>query len=514
MNLDHQLEKTAPRGYRCTICTKTWQGKPRTPNCAGMPHYDWGQQPEGLLRKGQLFERRLQLAEGQQPVAVVGFDREPLYEASQCKPLDKIIEFGSGKYAFEELLDGFEIWRVNGLHIAVRYCEVGWLLVGHNKFGLYRFREALWHAALSFAHQLIIRGDDDDVEEAAGMISKALMGRAYKGWQRIAKQIAPPEVEHLSRLMWASTQGDADMLHWPELYEERWQHLRSDLKKYHACRMYARAALENVNVARTDHDQHLALVAAWRERLTPTIPNKALNKTLDKVPVAVSYKQILRLSTIQLVAPITNRLHLVFVLCASDHHNWGLHEQTVVAATPDMIKEAAALQGVQLKTTSKTRLIGEVATQILDYPNEYHGDLLGLARLSQEWHQRLDAVDSDMLPRDTPLVEPTGVDLTGLAQKGIWLLRTAGDCYDERERMHHCVHTYASKAAKGLCYLFHVEHSIKPPEVDLAILYEATVEVSPKRFVVQAQGPFGEKNPACDYGAHILGEAFGGKGEG
>ena len=60
----------------------------------------------------------------------------------------------------------------------------------------------------------------------------------------------------------------------------------------------------------------------------------------------------------------------------------------------------------------------------------------------------------------------------------------------------------ASKAAAGLCYLFHVEY--KKEETT----YQASIEVSPEGQILQANGPQNWKNPACDYGIQTLSRAF------
>lgn len=485
-----------PKAYRCSVCLQKWMGKPRS-ECPGLPVYKEGKYPDHLALKDALFGKGLKLADNQQPAAYFarGYShQEPLYALSDCVPSGCTVKFDNGKYAFEETPDGCNIWRFNGLCLPIAYIDT-YLIVGTSHFNLYQYRDALNAAANWFTSNLLSRFDEDDHEfrDAATMIEKALSKRFYEQWQRI-KTLASSDVEEVSRLIYASTQRDAAIMHNPDLYTDKYQYALNDLKKYHACRMFA---------ATLGHDD-LDKLLNWREYLTPTVPNKALNKTLDKIPVAISYKQITRLSTIKLDQPVTNRLHLIFILCSSDHHNWGLHERTVITATPEMIKTVGELRGRALKTQSKTRVIGELASYILDYPNEYHGDLLGLARRSIEWHDHFDRVDdsSHIPPSDTPLVIPDNVDLDALQAKGITLLRTAGDCYKEREKMRHCIHTYASKAAKGLCYLFHVDHKIKDT------LHMATIEVSPYGVCLQAHGPENRKNEACFYGVEELNKAF------
>lgn len=501
--MEHALTLIGHKDWQCSVCHYKWKSKP-SGDCPGLPFYETGSYPDDLSPQGLLFERGLKLAPDQQPVAVTGKYlkyTEPLYALADCIPHGITVTFDQGKYKFEETSSGFTIWRINGLNVLVEIRDT-FLHVGPWKFGLYEVKEAVGIAAQHFADRLMPSASDSDKEDAAQLIGKAISWRFYQAWRKLIEQLkaSEPEVESLARLMWSSIQGDAPILHLPELYAASAQYIRADLTKYHACRLYAGTLSGN--------DDPLAKVARWREQLTPTVPNKALNKTLDKMPVAISYRQITRLSTIALKEPITNRLHLIFILCASDHHNWGLHERLVLDATPQMIQEIGQLYGVTLKTTSKTRLIGDVATAILDYPQPYQGDLLGLAQRSREWHRTFESAGEQLLPPETPLVVPPNVDLAALEKAGITLLRTAGDCYKERERMHHCVHTYASKAAHGLCYLFHVHYEHEEAAARTWVVYQATVEVSPQGYVVQAHGPNNVKNPACDYGVTQLGLAF------
>lgn len=492
--MDHQFEKaTHPmKKWRCTVCLQEWVSKSRTA-CPEHPVYQWGSIPDTVALKDSIFVRGLKLSEGQKPVAFVGNHKEPLYLVADCVPHGCTIEFTQGKYAFQQIDDGFIIWRVNGLSLTVRYYET-YLHLADLRMNVYMYRDALREAAEWFANQLLTNADEEQIEDATEMISNALGKRFYEEWKRIIT-LVPADVEELSRLFWSSVQGDCSVLHIPELYTDQWQYVRSDLKKYHACRMFA-ATLQGEN--------KLDQLARWREALTPAVPNKALNKTLDKIPAAISYKQITRLSTIKLDKPVTNRLHLVFILCASEHHNWGLHEHTVISATPEMIKEAGNLFDCQLKTQTRTRTISSIARDILDYPEPYGGDLLGLARRSQEWHGEHNRRADKKLSPESILVVPDGIDLEALAAKGITLLRTAGDCYHEHDVMEHCIDTYASKAHAGLCYLFHVDYAIKDEK------YLASIEISPSGVVVQAQGPRHFSNPACHYGVELLNKAFEG----
>ena len=481
----HNLERKDGR-YVCLTCQQDWKGKPSS-DCPGLPILS--EIPPEYALWDNLFPAGLQLNEGQKPVALFTKWLKPLYILAECIPHDHKIDFDQGKYKFLERPEGFDIWRVNGLCVSVDYRDT-WLVIKRKSslsVGLYNWPLAVRQVAQTFA----VAMDIQPVDDGTRMIADALRSRFFEQWKRLLATVVPKEICDLFRLMYASAQKDCGMLHDPFLYTDEYKHTRADLIKYHACRLFAA------------NEFGLDDVAHWRERLSPTVPNKALNKTLDKLPVGVSYRQLTRLSTIQLENPVTNRLHLIAILCASDHHNWGLHEQTVVRATPEMIIEAGQRFGRTLKTRSKTRDIGDVMTSVLDFDQPYHGDFSGLAQLSQRWHAENPTHVDPQIDKDTPLAVPEKLDLVELESKGIKFLRTVDDCYREHELMDHCIHTYASKAAKGLCYLFHVDYQDKE-----GVSYIATIEVSPQYQIVQAKGPRNSKNAACDYGVITLKRAI------
>ena len=60
--------------------------------------------------------------------------------------------------------------------------------------------------------------------------------------------------------------------------------------------------------------------------------------------------------------------------------------------------------------------------------------------------------------------------------------------------MKHCIATYAERAVRGDCYLFHVEYDNQ----------HASVEVDLYGQVRQARGPRNTCNRACVYGQRVL----------
>jgi len=506
----HTLLKIG-EGYKCSVCTQTWKAKPRSA-CPGVVVYEWGKQPENLVFHRDLFPKGLKLADGQQHAAVVGTNHYKLYDINEAVPHGLNIDFGKSKYAFLDTDDGFDIYRVCGTRVSVRYADTYikvWLADSSNYrqgLGLYDFKAIVERIAELFVDTILPSAKKSEAEEAAEMIARALTNRFKDHWRRIITQIVPKEIEVLARKMWSSALSDASVLHYPELYQEEHAFLYRDMLQYHSARLamlrlHAFAAHnQRVFPAHEVSKYHTAVLKelrGWRKWFTPTVPNKALNKTLDRLPVGISPSQITRLCVMHLEKPITTRLHISFALCGADHHNWGLHERIVLLASDELIKAAAAVMGLRVTAQSKLREIGDAARMMLDYPQAFTGDLVGLARRSMEWHRDTATKISHGLEDDHLLPVPR-IDLEYLKEQGISLLATASDVYDEGKMMHHCVGSYASKAAQGHCYLFHVDYHGE----------RATVEVSPRGYALQAYGPADAKNAACEFGVKALEAAF------
>lgn len=64
--------------------------------------------------------------------------------------------------------------------------------------------------------------------------------------------------------------------------------------------------------------------------------------------------------------------------------------------------------------------------------------------------------------------------------------------------MRHCIGSYASKAARGQCFLFHAEIEGE----------SASIEVSNRGIIQQAYGFANSKNKACEHGSKRIAEAF------
>lgn len=408
------------------------------------------------------------------------------------------------KYTFADIPGGFLAQREGGLELGVTYGET-WLHVGQNQVGLFNYRLMMQMIGYWFMDNIYTGYlNKRKRQEGAEMIERALTKRAQPHWKRIIDEIVPAEICELARLMWASTLSDAEILHDPLLYTEEYKHLRSDLKQYHACRLVAREQQDNI-IPPYDSGCLPSLLnraAHWRDTLSPSaVSLKALNKTLDKLPRGLRIHQIYHLSRVHLQQPITNRLHLIAVLEGADHHHWALHEAVFLRANEAAVKEAAAVFGYTLKVSSKVDHISRAIRSILDYPNTYNGDLVGLARRSHEWHNQAHITPARPPLRFDQVLPLLDLDYPYLEEEGITPLRTVGDVVSEGEIMHHCVGSYAGVASEGQSFLFHVEHNGE----------WATIELAPDGWIRQAQGPRNMFNSACKWGTEILQAAVAAK---
>lgn len=407
------------------------------------------------------------------------------------------------KYTISDIPGGFLVQREGGLEVGVTYGET-YIRVDTANVAIYQYPAMVDKVAEWFMDSMT-KGylNKRKREEGMAMIARALSKRMKPHWERLVKEFVPKEVGDLARLMWSSVHGDADILHKPELYTDAYKHLRGDLLKYHACRLIAKRE-ETLGRRYDDEPLRLQLIDRmqhWRELYTRNVVSpKAFNKTLDKLPRALSFKMIDQLTNVHLEQPITNRLHLIAVLCGAEHFHWYMHERTVLSASPDMIQEAATLIGWNgLKPNARTSQVKDVVTYVMDYPAPFNGDFIGLARRSHEWHRdNYRTPDDARLPADTvlPLL---ALDYPALAEQGVQPLRTVGEVVEEGDVMHHCVGSYAHRASVGHSFLFHVEHNNQ----------KATIELSAGGAVQQAYGPRNTINDACRWGSEALRSAVG-----
>lgn len=403
------------------------------------------------------------------------------------------------KYTFEDTPTGFTLHREGGISLPVEYRDTSmWINDGiaDAHCGLYGddLLNAISDRLIDLTMGRSRRASKSDRRDAQEMFHRALGRRINDAMTRVRTDIAPANVVELARKMWASNHTDAKVCHLDKLYTDEYKHLRGDLLKYHACRLYAKFA------ETAPQSDYLALVADWRTFLGQgSGGNRAINKTLDHFPVGVSFHQIAYLAQFNITTAVTKRLHMVACLCAAEHHHWELHQRAVLQADDEQVLCAAEVQSTILNRRSTTESIRGVMSHILDYEEPYHGDLVGLSRRSLHWHDNLhrERYKRPQRAENEPTARPA-IDLDGLAEQGITFLDTANAVIAEGDLMDHCVASYADKAVAGQCYLFHVEYEG----------HMATIEATPSGKVIQAYGPRDTNNPACGYGTGHVERAF------
>jgi hypothetical protein len=138
-----------------------------------------------------------------------------------------------------------------------------------------------------------------------------------------------------------------------------------------------------------------------------------------------------------------------------------------------------------------------VIRYLCDYPERYHGNLLGLVDRVIRWHRqahelnRLERQIDRLGGYDQAAVTPP-IPLP--AVPGVIFLGTVGQIVGEGGRMGHCIATRTEDALHGRCYLFHVDHEGQ----------HASVEVSAQGKIAEAQGPHNIVNAAAWWGAMQL----------
>ena len=151
----------------------------------------------------------------------------------------------------------------------------------------------------------------------------------------------------------------------------------------------------------------------------------------------------------------------------------------------------------QVQTPRRWRDVQRWVHYVADYPDRHHGSVVALTERAIRYHR--DEVLAAgwrtlaTLGHDTKTAVPP-VPLPD--QPGVRFLPTVGELVEEGERVSNCLASYAGRAVKGNCYLYHVEHNGE----------QASVEVDWRGNVVQASGPHNRQNGAAGWGRGVLAE--------
>jgi hypothetical protein len=256
-------------------------------------------------------------------------------------------------------------------------------------------------------------------------------------------------------------------------------------------------------------DDALSMMENWRGLFSPTgEPYRSLDRTLMNLPGGVPPSLVAYLNLVHLERPVLSRSELI-VLTLHEKHRFHRelprHNATVFRSTSeDQIVRATRLVAEHTRNALSTRRTVDlkfVMGFLMDYPNEHRGNIVGLAEKSIRWHRQeqhreIEKTLSKLGNKPTeapPILLPE--------DPNVRFLSSVEEVCEEGARMNNCVASYASRAVRGLCYLFHVAHAGA----------EATIEVDRAGRVVQAAGPANQRNAASKWGKRKLnrwGKAF------
>ena len=258
-------------------------------------------------------------------------------------------------------------------------------------------------------------------------------------------------------------------------------------------------------------------VKNWRNWLSPTgKAYGALTKTLTYGSQGIPHYYYRYLDSIILPEVCTTKLRLyAYVACACGREYNPLYKygnrfvEVILRSTDEEIRQALMLIYGEWHPDKprhfdmrRNRLITNIFNYIFDYPDEDFGKLnmVGLAKRSIAYHNenayqralrqaKQDEKLKEIVKSETALPPiPLPVDPC------ITFLNSYREVCDEGILMNHCISTYASRAVKGNCYLFHVDYNGEM----------ASVEVTTGGMIRQSYGPHDTSNIASQYGREVL----------
>jgi len=313
-------------------------------------------------------------------------------------------------------------------------------------------------------------------------------------WQRMLAQVDSTVLAVHKKVFaaaWGCKPGGA--LFDDNLYKH--EHIVHDIVTYRAAAVAA-LACEDFGLA---HESPLERMTHWRDLFAPAGMGAytSLNKTLMNLPGGLPASLLCDLRNVILPRPILNRLELATTILAGNRttDNFRVFAHASAAEIAEVMRRLQDATQIPL-SPRRTRNIGFAVRYLLDFPEDHHGRLVGLAEKAIRWHR---ADNQEHVARRT--ITRFGADRKAAAPpislpeiEGVRFLATVGDIVDEGNQMGHCIASYSERAAEGRCYLFHVDHAGET----------ASVEVDARGRVAQALGPRNCSNKASHWGRSIL----------
>ena len=247
-------------------------------------------------------------------------------------------------------------------------------------------------------------------------------------------------------------------------------------------------------------------ISDWMKIFTRGEPaNSSLTKTLLHCP-RIPMQIFLNLAPSvdgKLPKVFTDSLELKLWLAAISKKCHRINGYPFVNSSRKQIFKAKKLVEIHLRQKLDFRKFKDIInfTDFLcDFSNhkeDFQCQLVGLANKSVKWHikQRQVKLERDKERIKADILKETKKPSVPLPKnEKILFLENVHMIIQEGEKMGHCVASYAERAIRGQCFLFHVEHGGE----------EATIEVLPEGTIQQARGPYNKENGACRWGSGVL----------
>jgi hypothetical protein len=293
----------------------------------------------------------------------------------------------------------------------------------------------------------------------------------------------------------------------PALYREENKYVLTDICKYRAAAMTVPDMIFNKDgdfQGWGDFSPYYRLYSdsydTWMRMYCKDKPNTSLRKTLMNLPGGIPYRMLKDIADRELERPYYNRLELLSYLQVLDYRRDTMDRNVRIInrSTQEQIRKALRMIYAHLRQEKtqlrKVQRITTAINYIFDCTDNHNGHIVGMADKSIRWHRAgryANEVTRCKFPPSTatklpPILLPT--------DNRIRFLDTVQAVFDESVAMQHCVSGYAGNAVLGDCYLFHIDHRKEC----------ATVEVSPRGYVVQSRGPSNCSNLASKWGQRVL----------
>jgi hypothetical protein len=234
-----------------------------------------------------------------------------------------------------------------------------------------------------------------------------------------------------------------------------------------------------------------------------------------QLPGGVPYGLVGKLSRVYLQRPLVQRIELIVVTYLTERRepspNLPIFHQARAPQIKEAMEQVAAYTGNRL-SPRRTGDLMLLVDYLADYPDVYHGNIVGLAGRTIRWHRELTALymaqlrefgAHEFFARWRSLRNATLPPHTLTAQPplplpetpGVTFLDTVGAICEEGTDMRHCIASYARGAVDGRHHLFHVTYEGE----------HATVMVDAySGRVLQAHGPRNQRNNAVAWGTRVL----------